>query len=83
MGGLRQRQRLPQCSSATATRAVFNDDIQGTGAVVVAGIRAALRRSRPRLQDERVVFLGAGASGGGCALAVARPCAKREFPRPS
>jgi len=48
----------------------FDDDIQGTGAVIVAGIRTALRKVGRRFEDERVVFLGAGASGGGCALAV-------------
>jgi len=48
----------------------FNDDIQGTGAVVVAGIRMALRRVARPLTDTRVVFYGAGASGAGCALAL-------------
>lgn len=48
----------------------FNDDIQGTGAVVVAGLTRALYQAGRPLKDERVVFLGAGASGGGCALAV-------------
>jgi malic enzyme len=48
--------------------ASFDDDIQGTGAVVEAGVRTALDRVGRRLADERVVFFGAGASGAGCAL---------------
>jgi len=48
----------------------FDDDVQGTGAVIVAGIRSGLKRAGRLLADERVVFYGAGASGAGCALAV-------------
>jgi malic enzyme len=46
----------------------FDDDIQGTGAIVEAGIRTAVDRVGRRLQDERVVVFGAGASGAGVAL---------------
>ena len=48
----------------------FNDDIEGTGAVVTAGVRSALKHVGRPLAEERIVFFGAGASGAGCALAL-------------
>jgi malic enzyme len=50
----------------------FDDDIQGTGAVVVSGIKAGLMQVGRSIENERVVFYGAGASGAGCAMAVRR-----------
>lgn len=51
----------------------FNDDIQGTGAVVLAGLLNALRaqgKSTKNLTEQRIVMLGAGGAGLGVADAI-------------
>ncbi|QLG12222.1 NAD-dependent malic enzyme [Deinococcus sp. D7000] len=48
----------------------FNDDIQGTGAVVLAGVLNACRLKGETLAEQRVVVSGAGAGGAGVAAAI-------------
>ncbi|AKF08055.1 oxaloacetate-decarboxylating malate dehydrogenase [Sandaracinus amylolyticus] len=48
----------------------FNDDVQGTGAVALAGLLAACAGKGERLRDQRVVIHGAGAGGAGVAMAI-------------
>ncbi|GMG25595.1 unnamed protein product [Ambrosiozyma monospora] len=45
----------------------FNDDIQGTGAVVMASMTAALKITNRELLDSQVVIYGAGSAGLGIA----------------
>ena len=49
------------------TYPVFNDDIQGTGIITLAGILGALKISGEKLTDQRYICFGAGTAGAGIA----------------
>jgi malate dehydrogenase (oxaloacetate-decarboxylating) len=53
----------------------FNDDIQGTAAVVLAALSAGAAATGSRLRDQTVLMLGAGSAGIGVCEQVARAMA--------
>ncbi|EEQ83389.1 malate dehydrogenase (oxaloacetate-decarboxylating)(NADP+) [Blastomyces dermatitidis ER-3] len=48
----------------------FNDDIQGTGAVILAGVMNAVKQSGIPTREHKAVFLGAGSAGVGVAKQI-------------
>jgi malic enzyme len=59
----------------------FNDDIQGTAAVAVAAVLAALRITKQSIHEQRFVFMGAGEACTGIAQLLERAMAKAGMPR--
>src|SRR5262245_3196544 len=53
----------------------YNDDIQGTAAVALAGIYGALRISGQQLTEQRFLFLGGGSAGTGIAELISQAMA--------
>jgi len=46
---------------------IFNDDMQGTGAIVMASVFSALKVTKQRFDEQRLVVYGAGTAGTGMA----------------
>ena len=59
----------------------FNDDIQGTGAVTLAGIIAALKIKKERLCDQVYLIHGAGAGGVGIAEQIEAALVQEGMPQ--
>jgi malate dehydrogenase (oxaloacetate-decarboxylating)(NADP+) len=53
----------------------YNDDIQGTAGIALAGIFAALRITRQKITDQRFLFLGGGSAGTGIAELISQAMA--------
>ncbi|OCF38112.1 malate dehydrogenase (oxaloacetate-decarboxylating) [Kwoniella heveanensis BCC8398] len=46
---------------------IFNDDIQGTGAVTLAALQAAIAVTETKLADQKIIIYGSGSAGLGIA----------------
>jgi len=53
----------------------YNDDIQGTAGIALAGIFAALRITKQKLTEQRFLFLGGGSAGTGIAELISQAIA--------
>src|SRR5277367_1973661 len=58
----------------------YNDDIQGTAAVALAGIFAALRITKQKLTEQRFLFLGGGSAATGIAELISEAMAPEGLP---
>jgi malate dehydrogenase (oxaloacetate-decarboxylating)(NADP+) len=58
----------------------YNDDIQGTAAVALAGILAALRITKGKFTEQRFLFLGGGSAATGIAELISEAMALDGLP---
>jgi len=62
-----QRNAMPLLARYRDQMCCFNDDIQGTAAVVVGSLLAACKAKQESIADQRIAFVGAGSAGCGIA----------------
>jgi malate dehydrogenase (oxaloacetate-decarboxylating)(NADP+) len=59
----------------------FNDDIQGTAGIALAGIFAALRITKQKISEQRFLFLGGGSAATGIAELISQSMAREGMNR--
>jgi malate dehydrogenase (oxaloacetate-decarboxylating)(NADP+) len=66
---------VPILERYRGTICTYNDDIQGTAGVALAGIFAALRITKQKMGEQRFLFLGGGSAGTGIAELISQAMA--------
>ncbi|KAF8464875.1 hypothetical protein BDZ91DRAFT_795375 [Kalaharituber pfeilii] len=61
---------FPSLERYRNTYTAFNDDIQGTGAVILGGVMSGFRTTGIPLKEHRLVFMGAGSAAVGVARQI-------------
>ncbi|KAI5836779.1 hypothetical protein DFP73DRAFT_570568 [Morchella snyderi] len=71
---------FPSLERYRNTYTCFNDDIQGTGAVILSGMINALKLTGIPFKDQRLVFMGAGSAAVGVAKQIVQLFVKGGVP---